>query len=132
MARGGRRRGTPGKAYSNRNDLMQGYNPTTGLTTPAAGGQAAPSAPAQSLSSEPPQRAFTTPDQTPSISDPTGRPNEPLTAGLPSGPGPGPTPDPRPQEAVALKQYLPILDTIITAPDAPESVRRLYRYIDSI
>jgi hypothetical protein len=31
-----------------------------------------------------------TPDQVPSLSAPTARPNEPVTAGLPSGPGAGP------------------------------------------
>jgi len=29
-------------------------------------------------------------DEVPNLSDQTGRPNEPLTAGLPMGPGPGP------------------------------------------
>jgi hypothetical protein len=33
---------------------------------------------------------FVGPDEVPNLSDETARPEEPLTAGLPSGPGPGP------------------------------------------
>jgi hypothetical protein len=77
--RGGRRQGTPGKAYSNRTDLNANRAPQTGTQTAAAGGQslAAP-------------QTWTTPDQVPKLNDPTSRPTEPVTAGLPSGPGPGP------------------------------------------
>ena len=32
-----------------------------------------------------------TPDMVPSLTDPTQRPDEPLTSGLASGPGPGPS-----------------------------------------
>lgn len=38
----------------------------------------------------PAQGATVTPDMVPNLSDPTARPGEPLTAGLPMGPGPGP------------------------------------------
>jgi len=35
---------------------------------------------------------FVGPDAVPNLSDPTNRPNEPLTAGMPFGPGVGPSP----------------------------------------
>lgn len=37
-----------------------------------------------------PSRPFISPDEVPNLSDPTARPDEPLTAGLPMGAGPGP------------------------------------------
>jgi hypothetical protein len=49
-----------------------------------AGQPPAPSGPAQM----PP--GFVPPDQTPTFGDPTARPDEPVTAGLPFGPGAGP------------------------------------------
>lgn len=35
---------------------------------------------------------FVGPDQVPNLNDPTNRPDEPVTAGMPFGPGPGPRP----------------------------------------
>lgn len=82
-ARGGRRQGTPGKAYSNRTDLAQNMAGQQGTVTAAAGGIKAPAAPA-------PPQSFTTPDMIPSLTDPTARPGEPVTHGLSYGPGGGP------------------------------------------
>lgn len=81
MARGGSRQGQPGKTYSNRTDLNTNRAPQTPQVT-AAGGPTAP----------PPQQgpAFMSPDMVPKLDDPTGRPNEPLTTGLSTGPGMGP------------------------------------------
>lgn len=79
--RGGARQGTPGKAYSNRTDLMLDRAPQQGTVTAAAGGQTAPAQPAQ---------PFVTPDMIPRLDDPSTRPQEPVTAGLASGLGPGP------------------------------------------
>lgn len=80
MPRGGKRRGTPGKAYANRTDLTSDYAPGSA----AAGGMTPPVQ----------QRPFVGPpmgaDQVPNLSDPTMRPQEPVTAGLSVGPGPGP------------------------------------------
>jgi len=77
--RGGRRSGTPGKGYSNRTDLLMDRAPQTGTQTAAAGGLPQPAAP------------VITPDMVPKLNDPTARPNEPVTAGLMSGPGAGPS-----------------------------------------
>ncbi len=80
MARGGRRQGQPGKAYSNRTDLNVQRAPQPGssassdvLTEQYA--QQAPTAP--------------TPDQIPSLDTPTMQPDMPVTAGVDFGPGPG-------------------------------------------
>lgn len=90
MARGGARKGTPGRAYQNRTDLNVARAPQAGLATAAAGGQTAPppaSPPGVSLT---PPGPVIGPDQVPTPTDPSARPDEPITAGLPTGPGDGP------------------------------------------
>jgi hypothetical protein len=111
MARGGRRAGTPGKAYSNRTDL-QGPQAPTGLpygdrakliaaqkAVPAGPAPAPmPAAPAGPPPSQP-GAAGPAPGSLP-FTHPTQRPGEPVTAGLPLGPGPGP-------EALTMNQGNP-------------------------
>lgn len=82
MARGGRRQGTPGKGYSNRTDLMQPQNraPQTATATAASGGQGQAA----------PQQTFIQPEDVTALDAPSSRPDEPVTAGLMSGPGAGP------------------------------------------
>lgn len=122
--RGGARQGTPGKGYSNRTDMTSNYNMADG--SPAAGGIEAPRDAA-------PMTLPVYPDQTPGLSDPTQRPDEPLTDGLPMGPGRGPEAltnyDPRLTETQALKKWLPILEPIGNDENTPDSVRTLIRYI---
>ena len=102
MPRGGKREGTPGVGYSNRTDLGQNYQPQTGTTTAAAGGQTAPAAP--------PQRTLVTPDMIPKLNDPSGRPGEPVTTGLNAGAGAGPAAiggvPPNPQMSQLRAAYL--------------------------
>ena len=121
--RGGKRQGTPGKAYSNRTDMATNYDMQAG--SPAAGGIEAPKRQQPMLSMYP--------EDTPNLLDPTSRPNEPLTAGMSLGAGPGPEAlagfDPRVNETKDLKKWLPILDPIANDPDTPDSVRTLVRYI---
>lgn len=126
MPRGGRRNGTPGKGYSNRTDLTSAPDMTQ--NTAATGGMTAPP-PQQQMAPVIPMR---TPDDSPMLTDPTQRPDEPITAGLSTGPGPGPEVlglDPRPMETVQMKKWMPILKPIIDEPDTPESVKMLYRYM---
>lgn len=62
--------------------------------------------------------------------DPTQRPNEPVSAGLPSGPGPGPEAlDPRMNETRNLKKFLPIIEPLLMREDVPESVVSLVKFI---
>lgn len=101
MARGGQRRGTPGKSYAQRTDLHQPiqaapggeYGSVTALKNaqhivPLPNANAAPSP-----SPLPTQSATGGGGVAPgdiNFEAPTARPNEPVTAGLPVGPGPGP------------------------------------------
>lgn len=123
--RGGARQGTPGKGYSNRTDMTSNYNQSE--NTAASGGMTPPAVD-RSMPMIP-----VTPDQTPNLSDPTNRPDEPITAGLPVGPGPGLEAmtglDPRQQETQALRKWLPLLEPMLDSADTPESVKILVRYI---
>lgn len=82
---GGARQGTPGKAYANRTDLATNMGSQTPEVTAAAGGVSRPRQPE-------PARMPLTPDTTPSPTDPSARPYEPLTAPPPMGMG-GPAVD---------------------------------------
>jgi hypothetical protein len=65
--------------------------------------------------------------------DPTGRPQEPITAGMASGPGPGPEalgPDPRLADTRLVRdKWMPVLQPIIEDPDTPDSVKMMFRYL---
>lgn len=127
MPRGGKRRGTPGKGYNNRTDLGMQYmsQDQAGMATPAAGGVEPP--PTQQMT--PPIY----PEDIPNLTDPTSRPNEPISDGLSLGPGRGPEAlvnrDPRAAETMRLKKWLPLLDPYVDDPETPDSVRSLIRYI---
>jgi hypothetical protein len=83
--RGGRRQGTPGKGYANRTDLSTNYAPTK----PAEVAAPPPAAPAPV---SPGNSIY--PEDIPKLDDPTGRPHEPVTAGLGmTGPGSDPSMD---------------------------------------
>lgn len=113
--RGGHREGTPGTAHSNRTDLNQPPSAAPNQPYGEAGAQLAsqaaiplPRAPGPSSSPTPsgaaaggpaaqapggaPTQAapMAPPGSLGPLNAPSMRPNEPLTAGLPSGPGPGP------------------------------------------
>ncbi len=83
MARGGVRSGRPGQSYGNRTDLNAAPHlaPTAQTSQPygVAGAQLNAQA-AVPMSAPPPIP----------LNSPSARPNEPVQAGLPSGPGPGP------------------------------------------
>lgn len=122
--RGGARQGTPGKAYSNRTDMMNKYDMEKG--SPATGGMEAPS--------DAKPYVGMSPDDIPSITTPTQRPGEPVTSGLSTGAGPGREAltgfDPRAQETRAISQkYGSLLDILANDPETPDSVRMLARYV---
>ena len=131
MPRGGARQGTPGKGYANRTDLTQNYAPNTQNTAATGGMTAPPPPPDQPAQQQPPSA---TPDDSPMMSDPTQRPDEPVTAGLDSGAGVGSNAllgaDPRAQEtAIIAAKWGPVLDHISSKPDTPDSVRVMTRYL---
>ncbi len=111
MPRGGKRYGTPGKAYQNRSDLrvpnMQAPSPQYGVRAQQQAAQRAVPIAAPATDVPPPPTAPTgggagaagtggggalpvLPGQVTPLDAPTERPNEPVTAGVPLGPGPGP------------------------------------------
>ena len=120
MPRGGKREGTPGKAYANRTDMGMNYD--NAGSSAASGGMAPP--PAAPVGPPPPR-----PDDSPDLSAPTAYPDEPVTAGLPIGAGPGPDRDKRQVETVELQRFLPFLEPYLDRPDTPDSVRALFRFI---
>lgn len=120
MPRGGKRQGTPGKAYTNRTDMGMDYNMQSEVS-PASGGLETPSQM---------ERQMAYPEDTPMLLDPTQRPEQPITAGISTGPGPGPEIlDPRVEETRQLKKYLPLIEPFLTQPGTPESVVALVKYI---
>lgn len=116
MPRGGKRQGTQGKGYSNRTDLAVDYAPGG---NPATGGIQAP------------QRQFIPPvvgaDQVPNIGDPTMRPNEPVTAGLKTGPGAGPEalPPMPPSMSDPVRQVIQAMMMVAPNPDLSRVLNRL-------
>jgi hypothetical protein len=115
---GGKRQGTPGQGYANRTDLMQNYDMQA--ASPAAG-------PPMAAPGTPPM----TPDDLPSLSSPTAAPDEPITAGLPIGAGEGPAQFDLAADVASLQRFLPLIEPVLNAPDTPQSVKMLYRYIRS-
>lgn len=94
MARGGERLGTQGTSYSNRTDLVaQPVRTGTGQTYGDAKAQADAQR-AMPLAGGPAPIPGAPPEvEHPAIGSlyaPTARPDEPVTAGIDSGPGPGP------------------------------------------
>jgi len=98
--KGGARQGTPGQAYGNRTDLNMPIstvpNQEYGKATQQQAAQSAvpmassPVATAPAPAAPAPARAqVPAPGSLPHL-DPTQRPEEPVTAGIPFGPGPGP------------------------------------------
>lgn len=100
MARGGPRQGTPGATYQNRTDLQrpsipqrpapgqtygQGVQQQQAIQTAPMGPP--PVAGGGGTATPPPPAPRTAPEPTPLFA-PTQRPNEPLTAGVDTGPGP--------------------------------------------
>lgn len=80
--RGGRRQGTPGKSYSNRTDLATDYSPPDAESTPASGGVHPVNTPAAAPAGPPQIPVY--PEQIPTLTDPTNRPDESvLTPGTP-------------------------------------------------
>ena len=79
--RGGRRKGTPGQAYTNRTDLALDYSEPDATNTPASGGIP----PAAAGGGAAPTPIY--PDSIPKLDDPSARPDEPLMT-PPKGPRP--------------------------------------------
>lgn len=113
MPRGGRRQGTPGKAYSNRTDLAVDY----AAGSPASGGMVT----AADLQQQGPIAPMA-PEDTPMLLDPSSRPTEPVTAGLPGGGAPAAgIKDAAATEWQRFKPWLPLLTERANSGDASPS-----------
>lgn len=141
--RGGKRTGLPGKAYDNRSDLNtnRGTQPITAVPNQPygeAGEQIAAQeiAPLRQVPSGgqmamEPQGA---PVSVTPLDAPTGRPNEPVTAGVPIGPGVGPEALTIPDEDLdldTLKGYLPGLEILASLPTTSRATRKFIRTLRS-
>jgi hypothetical protein len=60
--------------------------------------------------------------------DPTQRPNEPVTSGLPVGPGRSPQPEMAGSYDMIIK-YMPALELMASQDDAPEPFKALVQYV---
>lgn len=128
--RGGRRKPKPGGQYPNRVDLRkqpirvapgQTYGMATQQTQaqqaiPLA--QGAPTGPAIPPTTQPGLGQGPLPGELGPLHAPTGRPDEPLTHGLPTGPGAGPEvlqpPDPLTKAAAVLNAIGSNADPVVT------------------
>lgn len=123
--RGGPRQLPPGKASATRTDLNAAPRSAGTMKVPGQtyGDQAAQVRRQQAVPMGPAARP-------PALTEPSQRPQEPLTAGLPSGPGPGPealgmskaSPD-----MMRLREYLPALAAVAATPGATAEFRNHYR-----
>jgi len=89
MSRGGRRTGTPGASYPQRSDLQLNRQPAQ-APTGMPYGEHQQSIQSQQAVPLPNAAPSATPGQFGPLDQPTGRPNEPVTTGLPLGAGAGP------------------------------------------
>lgn len=97
--KGGPRSGNPGTSYTNRTDLAADTQPVavpTGQTYGEAGRQQA----AMSAIGIPDLEGML--GSMPGLTDPSQRPDEPLTAGMPMGPGPGAVGPPKGEGGLGL------------------------------
>jgi len=127
VPRGGKRVGRSGAAYAQRTDLNQAPRAVPGQTY----GEATQQLEAQRTVPLP-RAAPLTPAPPPAITvdldAPSARPDEPVTAGLATGPGPGP-------EALGLSNaepqrlapYLPVLELAASLPGSSRTLRQFVR-----
>lgn len=130
--RGGPRVGTPGRAYPNRSDLAATtvppstqYGQGVQLERVRDAGRAAAAAnPAPSMP---------LPEAPGPFHRPTDRPDEPITAGLSSGPGAGPDVlglgGENAGDYARVARYLPVLELVASRPEASELARNFVRLV---
>ena len=133
--RGGARQGTPGTAYGQRTDLNQPISTVPGQeygmakqqadaqrAIPMAASPVAP-APAQPQQPQGQRPSMPQPGTMPHL-DPTNRPEEPVTAGLPFGPGAGPEAIARPAPRIS-QQFSQLAELSGTAIDLASTARSM-------
>lgn len=137
----------PGGAYGSRQATEQAIHaaPLAGPSTSPVAAPApvappgAPDAGVQPPSGVDPSAALQAAQQYspqgPGLLDPSSNPNEPVTAGLASGPGVGPgalsMPDPTQQDVQSWRPYLPTLEYLASRPGSTASTRNFVRRLRS-
>lgn len=111
-------RDVPGGNYGDRKEMQQIQQGAPMYEQPAPGGgpmpQAAPPSPG-------------------GLFDPTARPDEPITTGVPSGPGAGPSANSNAEMAEDMQliaTYLPDLRKAADSPTATQSFKAAVRYLE--
>lgn len=145
MPRGGRRRGTTGKQYPNRSDLRGPGTPDIPKSfqgqpygTAVQQEQAQSVAPASPPVGPPGGGGGVSPPTVPpggfgAFTRGSERPDEPITAGLKSGPGPGPEAlgmhagDPEDADLRDMALYLPTLEYLAGMPGSSRATRNFVR-----
>lgn len=133
MPRGGPRKGTPGKAYSNRTDLQANPAPQSAGNTAASGGlkpppttSPTPPSPISGVAAPPQPPQGSSPDDTPNLFDHGG--DSPMTSGLDTGPGAPQNPNSLDTAPIVLK-YLPFLQQATQHTGAPPNFIAFVRYL---
>lgn len=109
-----------------------------GMNTAATGGMLPSPAPTSHVPPTPPMLSRS-PDDSPNLTDPSMRPDEPLTAGLDVGPGPGSEAlglpsygQQRGRDVETLKAMLPEFKAASKMPGAPETFKSLVAYLSRL
>lgn len=129
MPRGGSRSGRPSGNYSNRSDLQNSPRLAPTATKGQAYGEAGAQLASQSVIPMAPP-----PPPIP-LSAPSTRANEPVQAGLSSGPGVGPesipaiAPNQPNPDLIAFAPYLPALELMTSLPNTSTATRNFVRYL---
>lgn len=130
MPPGGYRQGTPGKAYEQRTDLAADRQPTR-VTKGKTYGKRQAAEQSQATMPLPDTSNIPKPGSVPSLTAPTDRPNEPVTAGLPMGAGPGPGPGPGVPPAASGSQALFDLRALAAAHPDYDNLYRIIAWAEA-
>lgn len=125
--------GGPQQVQADMSGMPYGENQELEKIQASASMSASPSARSPRAKQKQAQRG---PSATPLMS-PSGRPDEPVTAGAPFGPGDGPRSLPNSnmqarQDAEIISRYLPDLMQIAESQDTPEGFKRFVRYLRNV
>ena len=114
-------RSMPAASYGDRKDMNEIQSGAT-----MAGSEGVPSGPP--VGQAPPRPMPL------ALDAPTQRPEEPITAGVASGPGPGPAPQSPQgiQDARNLLQFLPMMEERANQADASQSLRTIVQYLKGL
>jgi len=116
-----------GRGYGERQASEQALQEVPLSPRPGADPQAAPQGPPDFAAVLAAAQASPSPNGG-LLNQPTARPDEPITAGLSTGPGPGPEIlGPSDPDLATLRAYLPMLELAANQPGASVSTRNLVR-----